>query len=483
MSNILTVSELTRALKDVLEAEFPFVWVRGQVGSLSRPASGHVYFTLTDGEAALSVVWFKSGQWQSRKSGEERVNPLTGEIETSDGRDLAKTLEDGQEILVAGRIGVYEPRGQYQLLAELVQEQGAGDLALAFEALRRKLEAKGYFDEGRKMALPKHPRRVAVVTSEQGAAVRDFVRIAGERGWGCEIRIYPTLVQGDAAPRRIAAALDAANEDGWADVIALIRGGGSMEDLAAFNAEAVADALYRTQIPVVCGVGHEPDVSIADYVADKRVATPSHAAQELWPSRRQLMQRVDETERALVRAYGHFIGDRAQAYESLRKGLLWLSPLRRLERLAERFETSSQRLTRAGERYLDAKAAQVERLREGLSRAHGPRRIDERAEDLARLAERMGAAAMRLLDTREGRLDLLRARLNGLDPEGPLERGYSLVRLARTGAFLRSAAEAAPGDALDIRVRDGRVAAVVAGITGVGAAADEAQTENGQGEG
>lgn len=459
--NIFTVSELTRVIKDTLEAEFPFVWVRGQVSNLGRPASGHVYFTLGDGEALLQVVWFKGSQWGA---GEEGVHPLTGEVLEPGQGGLAARLADGMEVLCAGRINVYAPRGQYQLVAELVQEQGVGDLHLAFEALKRKLADKGYFDEDRKMVLPRSPERVALVTSTSGAAVRDFLRIASERGFGCEIRIHPTLVQGEQAPAGIAAALDAVNADGWAEVIALVRGGGSLEDLWAFNTELVADALYRSSIPVITGVGHEPDVTIADYVADKRAATPSHAAQELWPARADLAQAVDEAQLDLERAFGSWLGAKEARLAELRRALSWLSPAQRLERLLERFRDTLHRLVRAGGDFVENRRDGLERALAGLTRAFGPEALEVRRGQAESLARRLDVAGRGLLESRGNALELLRARLAGLDPEAPLARGYSLVTLARTGRFLRGAGDAVPGDELLVRVRDGRLRA---GVTAV----------------
>ncbi|MEF2230736.1 MAG: exodeoxyribonuclease VII large subunit [Pseudodesulfovibrio sp.] len=396
MSAIFTVSELTRSVKNLLEAEFPFVWVRGQVTNLSRPASGHVYFTLTDGDAALSVVWFRSAQSSATPvdRGGERVNPLTGEIE-EEGAPPALTgagLEDGQEVLCAGRLNVYEPRGQYQLVAELVQDQGVGGLAVAFEALKRTLAQKGYFDEERKLALPRDPRRVAVITSPTGAAIRDFLRIAQTRGTGSEIRIYPAPVQGEAAPERIAAALDRADADGWAEVAVLIRGGGSLEDLWAFNTEPVADAIFRARLPVVSGVGHEPDVTIADLVADRRAATPSHAAQELWPRRETLAQRVDVLELAMTRAYSGWLSGKAAAFDHLRKGLAWLSPLRRLERMEDAFAALLTRLEDAGNDVFFNNLMEVRTCVGGLQRAFGPHRLDAAAREAAVLGRRLGRA-------------------------------------------------------------------------------------------
>jgi len=454
---IFSVTDITRAVKDVLETEFPFIWVRGQVTNLARPASGHIYFTLTDGDAGLSVVWFKGNQRVGSGAGEETINPLTGEIES--GGPLK--LEDGMEILCAGHMNVYPPRGVYQLVAELVQEQGVGDLKLAFEAMKRKLAEKGYFDDDRKMEIPRSPKRVAVVTAPTGAAVRDFLKIAEARGTGAEIRIYPTLVQGDLAPGQIAQALDAVGDDGWAEVTVLIRGGGSLEDLWAFNTEQVADALFRSTVPVVCGVGHEVDVSIADYVADKRVATPSHAAQELWPRREILMQSVDELDTALTRSFDNFLNQRESRLETLQKGLSWLSPAQRIERLLYSFDEEGERLNRSAAKFVDAKCDSVDILSRRLSFAFGEDRIARMEHELAGQKSRLERAADIFLKDKWSEFENASTSLRMLDPESPLERGYSLVTVEKSGTFLRSPAEVADGDAIRVRVKSGEVRARV----------------------
>ncbi|MGE4506262.1 MAG: exodeoxyribonuclease VII large subunit [Desulfovibrionaceae bacterium] len=461
MPNILSVSEATRAVKDVLEAEFPFLWVRGEITNLARPASGHLYFTLTDGAAALSVVWFKSAQWApGQDDAEDCVNPLTGEV--MDAGCASPELENGQDVLVAGRIGVYEPRGVYQLVAELVQPQGEGDLRMAFEALKRQLAEAGYFDESRKREIPWNPARVAVVTSPSGAAVRDFLRIAAERGTGAEIRIHPTLVQGGEAPGMIVRALRAA-DDGWAEAVALIRGGGSLEDLWAFNTREVADALLAMKTPVVCGVGHEPDVSIADYVADLRAATPSHAAQALWPRREEYMQRLDELSERLAGAGGRMLRGHEARLRELTRALGWVSPDRRLSRLQESFVSEYKRLMKALCNHLESAEADLLGQRERLGRAFGPRALERLGERLAASAAGLERAGRLHLEGASRRLELLEARLGPLDPELPLARGYALVRRA-DGRFLRSVAEVGPGDALRVQVRDGAVAARVEGV-------------------
>lgn len=493
MSAILTVSELTRRVKDSLEAEFPFVWVKGQVSNLARPSSGHIYFTLKDRDAALSVVWFRNRQFGLGQTGlaqtglapivldgsgeaagpdhGPQVHPLTGEVLEGPLPPLA----DGVECLCAGRLTVYPPRGSYQLAAELVQPQGAGDLHLAFEALKRELAERGWFDLSRKRPLPVNPVRVAVVTAATGAAVHDFIRVASTRGRGCEIRVFPTPVQGEAAPASIAAALEAAGSavqgngrsrsggGRWAEAVALIRGGGSLEDLWAFNTEPVARAVVECPVPVVCGVGHEVDVTIADLAADQRAATPSHAAQLLWTERRELAQAADGLEMDLRRAFGDFLDDRGAALGHLVRALGLVSPRRRLEGLRERFWYAVSGLARAGEAFVRRKAGTLDRLAAGLDTDFGLARLQARQAELAALAGRLRLAGLAHLESRQASFETLRAGFLPLDPQAPLERGYGLVRVRRSGRFLRDPAEVSPGDALDITVARGRVAAVVAG--------------------
>ncbi|MDL2210150.1 exodeoxyribonuclease VII large subunit [Desulfovibrio sp. OttesenSCG-928-O18] len=426
---ILTVGQLTRAVKGQLEGSFPFVWVRGQVSNCSRPSSGHVYFSLKDEEAILSAVWFKGNQKSA-----EAFDPLTGEVfEDGPRPSLAMSLENGQEVICAGKLSVYPPRGGYQLVVELAQDAGQGRLQLEFERIKAELLAKGYFDTARKRSLPFNPARVAVVTAVTGAAVRDFLRVGHERGTGGEIRVYPALVQGNEAPEQIARALRLVAEDGWAEVAVLIRGGGSLEDLWAFNTVTVAEAVFTCPVPVVSGVGHEVDVSIADLVADVRAATPTHAAQILWTEKRELIQRIDELELQLDRAWQQWYELRREKLASLGRALDWLSPARTLARWEERLANLSGRMTRTA-----------------LAR------LEQRALRLQSLAERLPRAVSSDLGAREHALERLTLRLEGLNPMRPLERGYAMARNAK-GAFVRSVTQVAPGDELELVLRDGSV--------------------------
>lgn len=484
MPHIFRVAELTRALKEVVEGQFPFVWVRGQVSNLARPGSGHVYFSLKDEDSVLNVVWFKGSHAALTLGNGERYDPLTGEVLEHGGG--TEWLSDGTEVMCAGRLTVYAPRGVYQLVAELVQDQGLGKLYLEFEALKARLAVQGYFALERKRTLPPNPSRVAVITAPGGAAIRDFLRVGQERGMGCEVRLYPVLVQGENAPGQIVAALHAAGADAacWAQVIVMIRGGGSIEDLWAFNTEVVAKAVFKCTIPVVSGVGHEVDISIADLVADVRAATPSHAAQILWPERAVLAQGLDESEMGLRAAFNRYFLAREDRLNALAKALGWLSPKGQVARLAERLEDLSLLLGSAMAQGLERREGTLADLRRRLCSfgpgslagreqemadltrrlgAFGPGWLAGREQGVETLGLRLGAAGSRLVARRESAMDLLAARLDGLNPEKPLERGYALARKA-DGTFLRRIEDVASGDTLDIIISNGTVKTVVTSI-------------------
>lgn len=460
MANIYTVSELTAQVKRSLEQDFPGLWVKGQVSNLARPSSGHVYFTLKDADSALSVVWFRGSQARA-----EGVDPVTGEVFA--GAAGAASLADGKEVLCRGRLSVYAQRGVYQLIAESVQDVGLGRLHLEFEALKKRYLAKGYFDSERKRRVPRNPRRIALVAAPGSAAIRDFLRLTAERGLGGEIRVFASLVQGEDAPAQIARALDLANEDragesDWAQVVVLIRGGGSLEDLWAFNTEPVAEAVYRSRVPVVCGVGHEVDVSIADMVADLRAATPSHAAQLLFEERETLAQGVDGLELALTREWTRRLQQAETRLQQLQRALHYLSPLGRVRRSSERLADLAGRLHKSWTWSLRNRHAALAELESRLVRAVAPQTFERRQQGLAALEARLQQAGERLLDRREAGLDRLALKLEALDPQRPLRRGYGLVRSRETGRLVRGVADVRPGQKLDIRVSDGEIGAVVA---------------------
>ncbi len=455
--HIFSVREITDRLKNLLETEFPFLWVRGQVSNLSRPSSGHLYFALKDNDALINVVWFR----RSQRGADSGVDSLTGEIleEGVSAAELADGLENGQEILVGGMLNVYPPRGQYQMLAELVQPVGLGELHLRFEALKKRFAARGWFDPDRKRPLPQRPSCVALVTAPDSAAYADFTTLAAKRGLPARIRVYASPVQGDEAPKALARAIRAAGRQRFAQVVVLIRGGGSLEDLWAFNTEEVARAVYESPLPVLAGVGHEVDHSIADMIADVRAATPSHAAQLLWPERRQLVQETDELESRLLGAMNRRLERLDSMLAQQERGLGWLSPASRLVEREHRLAGFIARLQAAGSQVAHRSESQLYHLEERLRRVSGRERVERMEYMVEGLIDRMRRAGKGVIDRSAGAIDGLESRLIGADPTAPLGRGFCLVRSqdGESGEFVRSAKEVAVGQGLEIIFRDGAV--------------------------
>lgn len=447
---IYTVSQLTEQLKRLLEGALPFVWVRGEVTNLGRPGSGHVYFSLRDGDALLNCVWFKG-----RQRPQEHFDPLTGEVYESGPRpSLALTIREGDTLACAGQITVFGPRGQYQLLVDMAQELGQGDLLRRLEILRHKLAAKGLFDSRRKRPIPADPARVAVITAPTGAAIQDFLRIAGTRGTGTAIRILPTPVQGTEAPGAIIRALKQAEADSWAQVVVIIRGGGSLEDLWAFNDEALVEAVAACSLPVLTGIGHEIDTSLCDLAADARAATPSHAAQLLWHERHWHAQRVDALALELTRRTLRRLDALDDRLHIQTKALGWLSPRRRLERDRDRLDTLAGRLRGAEHQQLLHLQTQLETLQRRLHQRLVSDGLRTPQQAVERLAERLENAMARSFDKHSASLNALQARLTPLDPKAPLQRGYALV-LTDDEQLVRSVQGLHPGDALRLRLADG----------------------------
>ena len=481
---IQSVRQLTEQLRRTVERHFPFVWVRGEAGDVSRPASGHFYFTVKDAEAQLQCVWFRQ---QQRQRGS--FDPLTGEVFETPPPAPEELLRQGAGLICAGHVGIYAPRGQYQLVVELVQPAGQGGLAQAFEERKRRLAALGYFAQERKRRLPWDPARVALITSPHGAAIHDFWRLAAQRGQAAHIRLYPVAVQGEGAAPSIVRALETANAhallpDG-PQVIVLIRGGGSLEDLWAFNEQEVAEAVYRSRLPVLAGIGHEVDVTLADLTADVRAATPSHAAQLLWPSRQELLQLLDDQEAALSRGMRRRLERQELLLGHLARLLRAHAPQRQLERLESARRRLSLAMLRAVWEMLGRRQRQADHLAQMLRSFWNPARLAAAARETGALEERLRAALPRLLLQRqqellwaeqrlltggrqcveraETRRERLALRLAACDPLGPLERGYALVADSR-GALIRSVRQAQAGQDLRIRLQDGSLGVTVAQI-------------------
>ncbi len=376
-SDVLSVSELLRSVRDLLERRFPLLWVRGEVSNCSRPGSGHCYFTLKDGAAQVDCVMFRS-----------RFMALDWD------------LRDGDRVEARVLVSLYEPRGRFQLNVEGMRKAGLGPLYERFLRLKEKLGAEGLFDEAAKRAPPALPRAIGVLTSLQAAALRDVLTTLARRNASIPVIVYPVPVQGEGAAGRIAAMLAKANARAECDVLLLVRGGGSIEDLWQFNEEALARAIRGSGIPVVVGVGHETDFTIADFAADRRAPTPTAAAELVSPSRAQMLARIAECGRCLARDTRRHLEYAMQAVDAL---------ARRLVHPAARLRASQQ--------------------------------------ELAHLGARLGMALTRRVEGHASRLEALTMALGSLNPQAVLARGYSITRDA-SGSVITDAANVRPGESV-----------------------------------
>ena len=312
---IYTVKSLTRSIREIIESKFPAVWVEGEISSFKNHHSGHMYFNLKDDEAILKVAFFS------------RFN-----------RGLKFELKDGQQVLCFGKISVYETRGDYQLYLEKIEPKGLGALQLAFLQLKEKLEKEGFFDLARKRPIPRFPKNVGVVTSPTGAAIRDILHVVNRRFKGTSVLLNPVKVQGDGAAEEIARAIDEMNQLTDIDVMIVGRGGGSLEDLWAFNEEVVARAVFRSRIPIISAVGHEIDWTICDGVADLRAATPSAAAELVVENREDLEMRLNDFKARIVKAGFCFIEDKKEALQGLKESYAFRQPLNLINQYAQRLD-------------------------------------------------------------------------------------------------------------------------------------------------
>ncbi len=385
-TGVVTVSQLLRSVRDTLERRFPLMWVRGELSNLSRAPSGHCYFTLKDDAAQVDCVMFRS-----------RLAALDWEP------------RNGAQVEVRALASLYEPRGRFQLTVEAMRQAGLGPLYERFLRLKHKLQHEGLFDAAAKRPIPTHPRAIGLITSRAAAALRDVLTTLARRNPAIPVIVYPAPVQGEGAADRISAMLAKANARAECDVLLLVRGGGSIEDLWPFNEEAVARAIRASAIPVVVGVGHETDFTIADFAADQRAPTPTAAAELASPARTELASRVAECVRCLAREVRRRLDYAAQAVDAC---------ARRLVHPAERLRAHQQLLTQ--------------------------------------LSARLGFSFLQQVRACEARLARLRASLHGLDPTGVLGRGYSITYNA-AGEVLRDAALARPGERLRTRLWRGEL--------------------------
>jgi exodeoxyribonuclease VII large subunit len=446
---ILSVSELTSQVRHLLEHQVGTIWLTGEVTNLRAQSSGHMYFTLKDAGSQLSCVLF-------------RGEPVAH-------REL---LQDGQKLLLQGDVTVYEARGQYQLIVRAVELQGVGALQIAFEKLKQKLAAEGLFAAERKRPLPPYPQRIGIVTSATGAAIRDVLHVVRRRNPSLEIILAPCRVQGEGAAREIAAAIRLLNDlnaergtrsaergipDAKLDLILVTRGGGSLEDLWAFNEEIVARAIFESALPVVSGVGHEIDFTISDFVADVRAATPSAAAEIITEGVFSSCEFVSGAADRMRQLLGQQLAAKADELKQVSHRLARLHPRRRFNDWLQRLDDLHGGMLRCTKHGLRQQGAAFQNLSERLSRVRPAQLLKQRRElfeqEYARLTEQL----KHQLRERRDRAEALESRLRLLGPEQVLARGYSITTDADTGAVFRDAAKVKPGQRLKTRLQKGEV--------------------------
>lgn len=434
---IFSVSDLNAAIRGVFSREFRDIWVAGEISGCRVAASGHTYFTLKDEAGQLRSVLFKgTARW------------------------LKFRPQDGISVLARGSIDVYEQRGEYQLIVEQLEPQGAGALQLAFEQLKRKLEMEGLFAAERKRKLPRIPGRIGIVTSPAGAVIRDILHVLQRRFPGLHVRLYPAQVQGEGSVEQVCRGIEHFSLEGWASVVIVARGGGSIEDLWTFNEEAVARAICTSRVPVISAVGHETDFTIADFVADLRAPTPSAAAELVICTRESLLEQTSALEQRLLRDMRYQLLLRSRRFEQ--RGLERVATLmhRAINNRAQHVDDLEFRLRSVAQSTFAAKGRQIEELNSRLQA------LDLRLK-FARWHTRLKAAESKLDQCMQGslwkrrqRFESLHAHLTQLSPVAVLRRGYAIVQ-REDGTVLRSAGETAAGDDIRILLSEGKLKARV----------------------
>ncbi len=431
-TDILTPVQLNTLARDLLESAFPLVWVEAELGSVSRPASGHLYFTLKDARAQVRAAMFKpKSQW------------------------LKFIPREGMRVLVRGRLTLYEARGDYQLILDHMEEAGEGALRRAYDELKARLQAEGLFDPERKRPLPAHLRRLAVITSPSGAAIRDVLSVLARRFPLLEVELLPALVQGGTAAAQLTTLLRQADTSKRYDVILLTRGGGSLEDLWAFNDEQLARAIAASDTPVVSAVGHETDFSLSDFAADLRAPTPSVAAELLVPDRQDLDTRLRRLAQRLGQLQAHALGQAMQRADRAALRLQAHSPQARLDLLRHRQQAAFTRLQSTWRQQQERRLARLGHSAAVLRGAQPRQRLAALAGKLAALAPRAQAAMGRQLQRDALHLRGLARSLEAVSPLATVARGYSILTRADDGTLVRSTLQVQAGDTLHARVDDG----------------------------
>ncbi len=426
---VFTVSQLNRRARQLLETHLSLIWVEGELSNLARPSSGHWYFTLKDDDAQIRCAMFRNRN--------QRVK---------------HPLKAGDQVLVRGRVSLYENRGDYQLIVEHLEPAGLGVLQRRFELLKAKLLEEGLFDEDRKLDLPRFPRHIGVITSPTGAAVKDVLHVLKRRFPAVPVTIYPSPVQGEGAISGIQQALELANSRDECDVLLLVRGGGSLEDLWAFNEEAVARAVAASTIPVVCGVGHETDTTIVDFVADLRAPTPSAAAELVSPNASELYAALQSYQDWFSRHASNQVAAAAQALENLRRRLR--HPREILEKQGQHLDHLEVRLFRAMQLQLHGKHLALDRMHNRLNAQAPAAKLGQLQQHFGHLTEQLSTAMKHLLARKREELGSSAKLLQAVSPLNTLERGYAIAQ-TDSGQVITHTDDTEVGQEIAITLVDG----------------------------
>ncbi|WP_375058008.1 exodeoxyribonuclease VII large subunit [Zobellella sp. DQSA1] len=441
LTDVYTVTRLNRHARLLLEGEMGAVWLSGEISNLATPGSGHWYFSLKDSQSQLRCAMFRGNN-----------------------RSVTFRPKDGDQVLIFGKVTLYEPRGDYQLVAQTMAPAGEGLLKQQFEALKHRLGAEGLFDSGRKRPLPPHPSRVGIISSASGAALHDILTVLARRAPHLQVILYPSQVQGEAAVPQLLAALAIANRRAETDLLILARGGGSLEDLWCFNDERLVRAIAASALPVVSAVGHEVDITLSDLVADLRAPTPSAAAELVSRDGEIQGQQWVQWRQRLETAQRRYLQSQRQQLLQLESRLGRQHPERRLQQQAQRLDQLQLRLLRGWQRRLEQAGQRLEAARLRLQHQHPERRLQAGHERLLRLEQRLASLFHSRLGQDKHRLALAASRLDAMSPLATLSRGYSIT-LSR-GQVVTDAARLAPGDELHTRLAKGEVRSQVLEVKG-----------------
>ncbi|MCL2892651.1 exodeoxyribonuclease VII large subunit [Brenneria tiliae] len=437
---IFTVSRLNQTVRQLLEMEMGQIWLSGEISNFSQPSSGHWYFTLKDERAQVRCAMFRNSN-----------------------RRVTFRPQNGQQVLIRAAITLYEPRGEYQLLAESMQPAGDGLLQQQFEQLKQKLAAEGLFDQQFKQALPSPARQVGVITSASGAALHDILKVLQRRDPSLPVVVYPTAVQGNDAPQQIVRAIEQANRRDECDVLIVGRGGGSLEDLWSFNDERVARAIFASRIPIVSAVGHETDVTIADFVGDLRAPTPSAAAELVSRNQLELLRQIQSQRQRLEMAMDYYLAQRSREYTRLHHRLQQQHPQLRLARQQTQLVRLRQRLDEGMQQQLKRLSRRSEHLQQRLAQQQPQPKIHRAQQRLQQLHYQLQHALERQLGQYKQRLGAACSHLEGVSPLATLARGYN-VTTTSGGRVLKKVAQTAPGETLKTRLQDGWIESQVTAL-------------------